>query len=89
MKLLLNINRADDTAIRPGDDIQGTLIISGIASQKQPQCTATIGGEIYLSSQIFYFTAEADKMKLHSGRLMISVPPQVAGPKIDNAVYTV
>ncbi|PTB46027.1 uncharacterized protein TrAFT101_004492 [Trichoderma asperellum] len=65
MKLLLNINRADDTAIRPGDDIQGTLIISGIASQKQPQCTATIGG-----------------------RLMISVPPQVAGPKIDNAVYT-
>lgn len=51
MKLLLNINSADDTAVRPGAEIQGTLIISGIASQKRPQCTATIGGEMGLSSQ--------------------------------------
>ncbi|KAK1249691.1 hypothetical protein MKX08_009694 [Trichoderma sp. CBMAI-0020] len=65
MKLLLNINHAGDTALRPGDELQGTLIISGIASQKRPHCTATIGG-----------------------RLMISVPAQVAGPNIDNAVYT-
>lgn len=32
---------------------------------------------------------EADKMKPQSGRLMISVPAQVAGPNIGNAVYTV
>ncbi|UKZ63882.1 uncharacterized protein TrAtP1_005105 [Trichoderma atroviride] len=65
MKLLLNINHGGDTSLRPGDELQGTLIISGIASQKRPHCTATIGG-----------------------RLMISVPAQVAGPNIDNAVYT-
>ncbi|KAL7920190.1 hypothetical protein ACQKWADRAFT_299192 [Trichoderma austrokoningii] len=65
MKLLLNINHAGETAVRPGDELQGTLIVSGIASQKRPHCTATIGG-----------------------RLMISVPAQVAGPNIDNAVYT-
>lgn len=48
MKLLLNINHAGDTALRPGDELQGTLIVSGIASQKRPHCTATIGGEMAL-----------------------------------------
>lgn len=90
MKLLLNINHAGDTAVRPGDELQGTLIISGIASQKRPNCTATIGGNIGLPGQpTLYFTFEADKTKPHPGRLMISVPAQVAGPNIDNAVYTV
>jgi hypothetical protein len=53
MKLLLNINHAGETALRPGDELQGTLIVSGIATQKRPHCTATIGGKIGLLGQIF------------------------------------
>lgn len=89
MKLLLNINHGGETAVRLGDELQGTLIVSGIASQKRPHCTATIGGKIDLLEETLIFISEANTMKPHSGRLMISVPAQVAGPNIDNAVYAV
>lgn len=88
MKLLLNISHAGETALRPGDELQGTLIISGIASQKRPHCTATIGGKMGFSDSLI-FGLVSNKMKSPPGRLLISVPAQVAGPNIDNAVYTV